>query len=97
MQIKCLEKALNNLDEEATYIAKSDPQAAQLVVQRIYDAVSLLRDNPALGYPGRIHGTRELIVPDTRYLIPYRVKPELQQVQILRVFHSSRKLPKGWQ
>lgn len=96
MQIKWLEKALNNLDEEATYIAKSDPQAALIVVQRIYDAVNLLRENPALGHPGRIHGTRELIVPDTRYLIPYRVKPELQQVQILRVFHSSRKSPKRW-
>lgn len=96
MQIKWLEKALNNLDEEATYIAKSDPHAALIVVQRIYDAVSLLRENPALGHPGRIHGTRELLVPNTRYRIPYRVKPELEQVQILRVFHSSRKLPKRW-
>lgn len=96
MQIKWLEKALNNLDEEAAYIAKNDPQAAQIVVQRIYDAVSLLCDTPALGHPGRIHGTRELIVPDTRYIIPYRVKTELQQVQILRVFHSSRKSPKRW-
>ena len=78
MQIKWLEKALNNLDEEATYIAKSDPQAALIVVQRIHDAVNLLRDTPALGHPGRIHGTRELIVSDTRYIIPYRVKPELQ-------------------
>lgn len=96
MQIKWLEKALNNLDEEANYIAKSDPQAAIMVMQRIYDAVNLLCENPALGHPGRIHGTRELLVPDTRYVIPYRVKPEFQQVQILRVFHASRKPPKCW-
>jgi len=32
MQIKWLRKALKNLDDEAEYIAKDDPQAAQLVV-----------------------------------------------------------------
>jgi toxin ParE1/3/4 len=96
MQIKWLEKALKNVDEEASYIAKSDPKAALIVVQRIYDAVNLLCETSALGHPGRIHGTRELIVPDTRYIIPYRVKPDLQQVQILRVFHGSRKSPKRW-
>jgi toxin ParE1/3/4 len=96
MQIKWLEKALKNVDEEASYITKSDPKAALIVVQRIYDTVNLLCETPALGHSGRIHGTRELIVPDTRYIIPYRVKPDLQQVQILRVFHGSRKSPKRW-
>ncbi|WP_323813600.1 type II toxin-antitoxin system RelE/ParE family toxin [Cellvibrio sp. NN19] len=96
MQIKWLEKALQNLDEEASYIAQNNPQAAAQVMQRIYEAVSALRENPALGHPGRIHGTRELVVPDTRYLIPYRVKIELQQIQILRIFHTSRKPPRRW-
>lgn len=96
MQIKWLEKALHNLDEEANYIAKNNPQAATIVIQRIYEAVNSLRENPALGHPGRIHGTRELVVPDTYYVIPYRVKIELQQIQILRIFHTSRKPPKRW-
>lgn len=96
MQVKWLRRALENLDEEVSYIANEDPQAARLVLQRIYDAVLLLQENPALGQPGRVHGTRELIVSDTRYLIPYRVKPQLQQIQILRVFHTSRKPPKRW-
>ncbi len=96
MQIKWLVKALENLNDEAEYIAKSDPAAARMVVQRIYSAVSLLAENPALGHAGRIHGTRELVVPDTRYIVPYRVKPELNQIQILRVFHSSRKSPQRW-
>ncbi len=96
MQIKWLATALRNLDHEANYIAKDDPQAARLVVQRIYDAVNLLSDNPALGHPGRIHGTHELIVPDTRYIVPYRVRPRLQRIEILRIFHSSRKTPRHW-
>jgi toxin ParE1/3/4 len=87
---------VKNLDDEAEYIARDDPAAAQLVVKRIQDAVHLLSDNPALGHPGRIHNTRELIVPNTHYVIPYRVSTELKRIEILRVFHSSRKLPGRW-
>mgnify|MGYP003384384734 FL=1 len=96
MQVKWLNKALQNLDDEAEYIAKDDPAAARQLVQRIVAAVRLLPANPALGYSGRIHGTRELLVPKTRYIVPYRVRPRLQRIEILRVFHTSRRLPKHW-
>ena len=96
MQAKWLKKALQNLDDEVGYIAQNVPAAARLVVQRIVDTVNLLTDNPALGLPGRIHGTRELVVPDTRYIIPYRVRPRLNRVEILRVFHTSQHFPQRW-
>lgn len=94
MEVKWLNKAIKNLDKEAEYIAKENPQAARQVVQRIYDAVSLLADNPSLGRPGRIHGTRELVIDKTSYIIPYRVRND--RVELLRVFHTSRKFPKRW-
>ena len=96
MQIKWLRKALQNLNDEAEYIARDDPEAVKLVIQRIFNAVNLLSGNPALGHAGRIHGTRKLIVPNTRYVIPYRVKPQLENIEILRVFHASRRLPTQW-
>jgi toxin ParE1/3/4 len=96
MQIKWLHKALKNLDDEAEFIAQDDLQTAQVVVQRIQQAISLLGDNPALGHPGRVPGTRELLIPKTRYILPYRVRPRLQRIEILRVFHTSRKPPKRW-
>ena len=96
MQVRWLNKALQNLDDEAGYIAQEDPAAARLVVQRIVDAINLLPENPALGHTGRIHGTRELIVPDSHYIVPYRVRPDLQRIEILRIFHTSRKPPKRW-
>lgn len=96
MQAKWLSKALQNLDDEAEYIAQEDPAAARFVVQRIINAINLLPDNPALGHPGRILGTRELVVPDTRYIVPYRVRPRLERIEILRIFHSSRRQPKRW-
>ena len=96
MQIKWLRKALQNLQSEAKYIANDDPKAAQVVVQRIQHTVALLRQNPSLGHPGRLPETRELVIPDTRYIVPYRVKLRLDRIEILRVFHSSRKLPGKW-
>jgi toxin ParE1/3/4 len=96
MQVKWLRKALKNLDDEAEYIAREDPALARRVVQHIVSTINLLQDNPALGRPGRIHGTRELVVPDTRYIVPYRVRPRLRRIEILRVFHASRRLPKRW-
>ncbi|MCP4043777.1 MAG: type II toxin-antitoxin system RelE/ParE family toxin [Gammaproteobacteria bacterium] len=96
MQIKWLRKALKNLDDEAEYIAQDDPQAAQVVVQQIVQTVSLLSDNPSLGHPGRLPGTHELVIPKTRHIVPYRVRPRLQNIEILRVFHTSRKPPERW-
>ena len=96
MQIKWLRKALKNLDDEAEYIAQEDPQAARLVVRQVVQTVSLLSDNPALGHPGRVPGTHELVIPNTRYIVPYRVRPRLQRIEILRVFHTSRKPPERW-
>jgi plasmid stabilization system protein ParE len=94
MRVKWLRKALRNVDEEATYIATDDVAVARLVVKRVLDAVALLAEQPGLGRPGRVPGTRELIVAKTRYLVPYRVRGET--VEILRVFHTSRRLPERW-
>ena len=94
MRVKWLRAALRNLDEEAAYIASDDEAAARLVVKRVLDAVESLAKQPGLGRPGRVHGTRELIVQKTRYIVPYRVHGET--IEILRVFHTSRRLPQRW-
>lgn len=94
MRVRWLRMALRNLDEEASYIAADDAAAARLVVARVLDAVAQLADQPALGRPGRIPSTRELVVAKTRYIVTYRVKRDA--VEILRVFHTSRRVPKRW-
>lgn len=94
MRVRWLRKALLNLDEEASFIAQDDPKAARLVVQRVLDGVAALAEQPGLGRPGRVPGTRELVILKTRYIVPYRVHG--QTVEILRVFHTSRRLPARW-
>ena len=94
MQIVWLKAALNNLDELAEYIAQENPKAALLVVESIETQVNLLATQPALGRPGRVLGTRELVISNTHYLVPYRIKNNA--VEILRVFHTSRRPSKDW-
>ena len=94
MRVRWLSQALRNLDDEASYIAQDDPKAAQLVVQRILDSIATLPEQPGIGRPGRVPGTRELIVLKTRYIVPYRVQG--QTIEILRVFHTSRRPPTRW-
>ena len=85
---------LRNLDHEATAIAADDAAAARLVVKGVLDAVSILAEQPGYGRPGRMPGTRQLIVEKTRDIVPCRVRGET--VGILRVFHTSRRLPEPW-
>ena len=94
MRVRWLRKALTNLDEEAAFIAAEDPAAASLVVRPIMAAVAELTDRPGIGRPGRVPGTRELVVARTRYVIPYRVRGGV--VEILRVFHTASRLPGRW-
>ena len=91
MRVRWLDRALRDLNEAEAYIAKDDPQAAAGVVLRIVRAASQLKDQPGIGRTGRVPGTKELIVPKTPFIVPYRVKDDT--VQILRVYHSSRKWP----
>ena len=90
--IRWLKRALANLDAEAAFIARDQPAAAARVVDAIITTVELLAQHPARGRPGRVEGTRELVVPDTPNLAPYRVRGHA--VEILRVFHGARKWPK---
>jgi len=91
VRVKWLRTALANLNAEAEYISQDSPAAAARTVAAIMDAVELLKSYPAMGRPGRVSGTRELVVPGTPYIVPYRVRGDA--VELLRVFHAARKWP----
>lgn len=91
MQLKWREEALANLDAEAEYISQDNPAAAARTVVAIENAVESLKRFPALGRPGRVSGTRELVVSGTPYIVPYRVRGNT--IELLLVFHAARKWP----
>ena len=95
MQVRWLRQALRNLDEEAAYIAQDSPQSAAAFVQHLMASAQMLVQHPQMGRPGRVPGTRELVVTRYPYILPYRVRG--QNVEILRVFHTARKWPQRFE
>ena len=92
MRLRWTRPADRDLDEIAAYIGQDSPAAAARVVLELIDqAVTLLPTNPAIGRPGRVLGTRELVVGHLPYILAYRVREDA--VEILRVLHTSRAWP----
>jgi toxin ParE1/3/4 len=83
--------ALADLEAIQDHLLGHDPAAAARLVEVLRKAGQSLAEMPHRGRPGRWPGTRELVIPGTPYLIPYRVRGEV--VQILRVFHGARAWP----
>jgi toxin ParE1/3/4 len=85
-------EAVADLVALRAYIEQDDPAAAQRVALHIVRNVEmLLPNNPSMGRPGRAPGTRELVIPKTPYIVPYRLVGST--IQILRVFHGARRWP----
>ena len=91
MKVVWFRSAIADLEEARAYIARDDPKAARRVASALVASVDRLSEYPGIGRPGRIPGTRELVVSRTPYLIPYRVRDGV--VEILRVFHARRRWP----
>jgi toxin ParE1/3/4 len=90
-KIRWLRLALFDLDKLMGYIAKDNPEVATKVAEKIWETTQMLSNHPAMGKPGRVPGTREMVVTGTSYIVPYRVVAN--EVQILRVLHGARKWP----
>jgi len=73
------------------YIEADSPRAAIAVDDRIREQVATLAQFPHSGRPGRIEGTRELVISRTPYIVACRITGDT--VRILRVLHGSRRWP----
>ena len=91
MKVVWFKRAVWDLQSAKEYITQDNPLAAQQVVQRIKNKVTLLSEQPGIGRPGRVPNTKELVVDRTSFILPYRVRDN--RIEILRVLHSSRRWP----
>ena len=92
MRLRWTKLAERDLDDIAAYIAQDSPAAAVRVMLELIDQVeSLLVKHPAIGGPGRVLGTRELVIGGLPYIVPYRVREK--DIEILRILHTSRRWP----
>ena len=90
-RIEYSRRYFRRLEDIRERITSDNPAAAARMVERIRAAVERLAASPAIGRPGRVADTRELIISGTPYIVPYRVKGEV--VQIITVLHSAQRWP----
>ena len=94
MKIKWVRLALDDLRKIDTFISNDNPSAAKKVLALIWETTQLLKEHPQIGRPGRVAGTRELVISDTPFIVPYRVISD--EIQILRVIHGARHWPNNF-
>ncbi len=84
---------MQDLEEITLYIQKDSGLATQSVAKALFDAANSLDLLPSRGRPGRISGTRELVVSGLPYIVVYQVTAIA--VHILRIYHSTRNWPEN--
>lgn len=90
MKLRWSAQSLRELEAIIEYIAADNPTAALDLAEQILSSVeSVLPANPYGGRPGRVEGTRELIVHES-YIVAYQVT---DAINILTVRHSARLWP----
>lgn len=74
------------------YISDDNPDAAQRLKDEIEEKVSKLPDRPRVYRPGRVAGTREMVIRPN-YIVVYA--EDDRAVVILRVLHAAQQWPPG--
>lgn len=72
------------------YIAQDNPIAALELDEAIEDKTNALADHPKLYKPGRMKGTREMVIRPNYVVIYQETRTE---VTILRVLHAAQQWP----
>lgn len=94
MKLEWSRFALEDRNQIFDYIEQDNPRAAVVVDDRIRKQVEALVTFPDSGRPGRIEGTRELVILHTPYIAAYRI--QYSTVRVLRVLHGARRWPEDF-
>ncbi len=91
VKVRWTRLAIEDLDHAHDYIAARSPAGARAVIERVESALKALKSHPEMGRPGRVEGTRELVIPGTPFIVAYR--PFKKRLDILAFIHGARRWP----
>ena len=91
MSIRWLPQAQSNRLEQLEFIARDNPLAAINQDEEIERQINMLLAHPQMGRPGRVTGTRELVISSTPFVVIYRLQG--QSIDVLRLLHSAQQWP----
>ena len=87
MRLKWTGVASQDLESVERYISLDNPDVAIDTVLEIIRRVETLAAHPGMGRPGRVEGTRELVLSSLPHLVPYVHQSDT--IIILRVLHGA--------
>jgi toxin ParE1/3/4 len=91
MRVRLSQRSAYHLNEIRAFLARDNPEIAELVRLRILATIERLRKLPGLGHAGRESGTRELRVAGLPLIVVYRVDiGDRDELVILAVFHTAQ-------
>ncbi|MCR4295413.1 MAG: type II toxin-antitoxin system RelE/ParE family toxin [Elusimicrobia bacterium] len=93
MKVAWTRLALADLGNAYDFVIEDNPAEAARTIERIRKALEAARRHPEIGRPGRVHGTRELIIPGTPFIAAYRVKAK--RIEVLSIIHGARRWPEA--
>ncbi len=93
LAIRWTRRAVRRLDQIGAHIARDNPAAPARTVARLLAAADAFAARPAMGRPGRLRGTRELVVPGLPYIVAYRVTAS--SVDLLTIMHTAQQWPEA--
>ena len=91
MTVRWTEPAAAELAEHYDYYRAHNPAAARRLRKAIMDGAKRLQRFPRMGKPGRVEGTRELVIAGTPFILVYDVSAA--QVEILHLYHGRQDWP----
>jgi toxin ParE1/3/4 len=89
LKIRWTEAAASDLESAYRFLPQQNRSAEDKLINRILAAIEILELFPEMGRPGRVQGTRELVIAPL--IVAYRARAT--EVQILSVLHGARKWP----
>ena len=93
MKLRWTKPALNDISEIHAFTAQENPAAALKVARNLRAQAESLATYPMIGRPGRMAGTRELVIASLPYVLAYRLTETT--IDILAIRHGARLAPAG--
>jgi toxin ParE1/3/4 len=94
VRLKWTRAASQDLESVERYISRDNSDAAIDTGLQIIRRAEVLAEHPGTGRPGRVEGTRELVLSGLPYVVPYIHQGDT--VIILRALHGAMKWPESF-
>jgi toxin ParE1/3/4 len=93
--IEWTEQATEQLDAAHDYISLSNGEEVAIkITSRIISSVLQLDTFPISGRPGRVPGTRELVISKTPFIAVYAI--DKSRIVILAIYHGAQRWPESF-